>query len=96
MITELDTLWEQSDNLNYRNRGNVRKGGKTKVFDVMSRQKGIKLGEVRWWATWRQYVFFPINSLFDPKCLREVADYCEFKTRQHKERLLDKKRAVVV
>lgn len=51
----------------------VRDTGKTKVFQVVSIQRGIPLGEVKWFAAWRRYVFFPEQStLFDANCLDEL------------------------
>jgi hypothetical protein len=45
-----------------------------------------RLGEIRWYGPWRKYCFFPSDCvLFDTACLRELADFCEARTREHKE-----------
>lgn len=45
--------------------------GKTSIFDVFSGDQ--MLGEIRWYAPWRRYCFYPKdNTLFDRNCLLEV------------------------
>jgi hypothetical protein len=35
------------------------------------------LGEIRWFAHWRRYVFYPDkDTLFDPGCLAELGAFC--------------------
>lgn len=86
MIEQLDNQWEQSTNLNYRHRGRAQKGAKTFVFEVTSRHNGRVIGYVRWYFAWRRYVLYPGDgTLFDAGCLHEIAEYCEFKTKQHRE-----------
>ncbi len=87
MIKRLDTLWESGEWLNYRDRGRVSKGAATSLFEVQSRTSGATLGEVRWFAQWRRYVFMPGSGMiFDAKCLTELAEYCTLKTEQHKRK----------
>ena len=63
--------------------------GKTKIWQVI--QIGVegfqlKLGEIRWQASWRRYAFFPeLHTLYDESCLRTLADYCQMKTQDHRE-----------
>ena len=63
--------------------------GKTKIWSVM--QIGVegfrlKLGEIRWQASWRRYAFFPqVCTVYDESCLRTLADYCQMKTQDHRE-----------
>ena len=65
--------------------------GKTKIWPVM--QIGVegfrlKLGEIRWQASWRRYAFFPeIQTVYDSSCMRTLADYCDYKTQDHREAL---------
>lgn len=43
---------------------------------------GHRLGEVKWWGAWRRYCFFPApETLFEPTCLRDIADFLASKTR---------------
>lgn len=58
---------------------------KTRQWSVSCR--GALLGRVSWYAQWRRYCFWPnvsTNILFDPSCLREIADFCEAQTKEHK------------
>lgn len=83
MIEVIDNLWERTKNLNYRDNGN-KKGLKTHVFSVHSRHNGSVLGQVRWWATWRQYIFEPQDAVFNSECLSEIAEFVKYKTTQHR------------
>lgn len=58
-------------------------GKKTKVWAVEN-TSGLPLGTVYWFCSFRKYVFEPeSNKIFDPGCMREVADFCETKTKEH-------------
>jgi len=44
------------------------------------------LGEVRWYAPWRRYAFYPrVNTLFDYKCLNELSEFLLSETNKRKE-----------
>lgn len=61
-------------------------GRKTKVWRVKS--KGLEstcLGVVKWFPRWRCYGFFPeMLTVFEKVCLRDLAQFCEEKTEEHK------------
>jgi len=58
--------------------------GKTIIWDVFSSGE-IFLGEIRWFASWRKYVFLPLNgAVFEEDCMRDIANWCEQATRRHK------------
>ena len=39
---------------------------------------GVELGYVNRHKHWRRFVFSPLNdTLFDGKCLRQIADFCD-------------------
>lgn len=43
------------------------------------------LGWVAWYAPWRKYTMFSVEGItFDASCLRDIADFCEQQTREHK------------
>jgi hypothetical protein len=50
---------------------------------------GEYLGEVKWFPAWRQYAFSPSAgsgvTWFEQDCLREIAQFVEDRTREHKE-----------
>ena len=59
--------------------------GKTKVWEVATKEK-VKavIGEVRWFASWRCYAFYPYHkTVFEKTCLRDIADFCEDATNLH-------------
>lgn len=57
---------------------------KTKVWRVLNKYDNILLGEVRWFSRWCKYAFFPsIDTIFEEDCLRDIANLCENKTKQH-------------
>lgn len=86
MIETVDEQWCQTPHLYFKDVGYVRPGARTRVFRVSSRQSGAELGEIKWYPHWRQYTFFPVNAIFDRHCLREVAEFCESKTMEHRGR----------
>lgn len=50
--------------------------GKTVIYDV-EEKRGIRLGEIRWFAVWRRYAFYPQPcTVFEEKCLGEIAEFC--------------------
>jgi hypothetical protein len=67
-----------------------RKGKKTKLWEVMTKDDvkdpggGHFLGEVKWFGRWRGYAFFPMpDTIYEHKCLREIADFVQDQTRKH-------------
>ncbi len=60
----------------------VSKSGKTKIWKVVALDN-LNLGDIRWFASWRKYAFFPLGgTVWEQDCLREVADFCERQSRQ--------------
>ena len=46
---------------------------KTKVWLVQSKSDEFGLGEIKWYANWRQYCFFPTNdSVWSVGCLEDI------------------------
>lgn len=59
------------------------KSGKTDIYVVTSDRDD--LGEIKWWAHWRRYVFMPdAETVFEQDCLREIATFIEELTQEHK------------
>ncbi len=81
-----------SAHLSFTDEGLWRVGAKTRQFNVYSRSSRSLLGYIKWWSGWRQYAFIPLNSVFDPKCMRQIARFCEEATDTHKSRLPNKQR----
>lgn len=63
-----------------------RMGRVTGAWHVHSLVDGSRLGYVDWRNGWRRYVFNPaMGTIYDAGCLREIADFCEEKTRDQQE-----------
>ena len=86
-IERMDINWLRSAHLDFRDDGPVNKGAKTHVFSVFSRANHSLLGYVKWFGNWRKYCFYPLNSLFDGHCLRQIAQFCDEASAIHKARL---------
>lgn len=56
---------------------------------VVYAKGGGQLGSVSWYPRWRCYAFFPQGGVFERGCLREIADFCEKETQQHRARKRD-------
>jgi hypothetical protein len=62
--------------------GNTIPGGKTKLWEVRSKDQSAVLGEVKWYGPWRQYTYFANpHTIYERQCLRDIADFCERETR---------------
>lgn len=47
---------------------------KTGVWDVIAKEDGIVLGQVKWFARWRKYVFHPgYNTVYELDCLSDIS-----------------------
>jgi len=50
------------------------KSGKTNIYQVIS--NGVNLGDIKWYAPWRSYAFYPAeNTLYEQDCLRDIANF---------------------
>lgn len=49
---------------------------KTSVYACHNKKSGIKLGEVLWYSSWRQYCFLPTTEIvFSSGCMNDVIDF---------------------
>ena len=61
--------------------------GVTKRWEVRPTNGGSRIGLICWYSGWRRYVLRPdYNSEWEQDCLRDVADFLEAQTREHKAR----------
>lgn len=61
--------------------------GKTRVWLVAEKNNGPALGRVEWFARWRRYAFAPFpDTVYEQDCLRDIAEFCEYETKMHKQR----------
>ena len=69
--------------------------GKTKRWWVMSKDGNVALGTVKWHPAWRRFAFSPEpGTLFEPDCLRDLADFCEAETGKRKAERREEVRAL--
>lgn len=59
------------------------KSGKTMIWPILTKEGKKAIGHVAWFGRWRKYAFFS-NGVFEEVCLREIADFIEQRTREHK------------
>lgn len=46
---------------------------KTTVWDILNKNSGDRIGQVRWYANWRQYCFLPDEEcVFSVGCLQDI------------------------
>ncbi len=61
--------------------------GKTLRWALVPKAGGQPVGDVEWYAPWRKYCFTPRSgTVFDQGCLREIADFCEQRTQEHRSK----------
>lgn len=49
---------------------------KTKLWSVLSVSSGYPLGEVKWYAPWRCYCFFPnFDTIWNTNCLDDITAF---------------------
>jgi hypothetical protein len=59
--------------------------GRTAVWRILPKGEQGGIGDVRWYAPWRRYCLMPFgNTVFEEKCLREIATFCEDRTKEHR------------
>lgn len=62
--------------------------GPGRYWRVVAKDGNLELGVVDWYAPWRKYCFTPrqeCDLLFEERCLRDIADFVEARTRERKE-----------
>jgi len=65
---------------------------KTGVFGVYSLSSGEELGRIFWYASWRQYCFFPTSeTVWSRGCLHQIQDFMNKLMEERKKKNLDLK-----
>lgn len=60
--------------------------GKTKTWDVVSLSSGSRLGRVKWYGPWRQYVFYPDrDTLWNHACMATVKEFLVAQNRARRD-----------
>lgn len=51
---------------------------KTSVWGIVSKEGNVSLGQIKWFARWRKYSFFPaMGTVFEKTCLNEITQFME-------------------
>lgn len=59
---------------------------KTDTWEVWSLDEASHIGQVRWYAPWRKYGFFPSSyTVWEQDCLRFIAEFIEQETEKHRK-----------
>lgn len=67
--------------------GKSKPDAKTQRWVVRALRDQTALGMVRWYPGWRCYAFYPCpETIFEKKCLRDIALFCESQTHFQKQR----------
>jgi hypothetical protein len=83
MIKKIDGTWAKGEYIYFRNLGKT-DNRVTNIYEVLTEYSEI-LGEIRWFGRWRCYSFFPdTDTLYEQTCLRDIADFCETVTKEHR------------
>ena len=54
----------------------IKDTGKTKQYQIHSKESGILLGTIKWYAPWRKYSFFPEPlTIFETTCLFDILSF---------------------
>ncbi len=63
---------------------------KTRRMWVVNKHDDVPLGNIGWFGRWRKYAFYPLPGMvFEQDCLRDIADYIETMTKEHRQKLSD-------
>ena len=66
--------------------------GTTGIWQVCSKEHGTRLGEIRWFARWRQYVFCPAEAtVFNAECLDDIRRFVIAKMTEWREERLGRR-----
>jgi hypothetical protein len=50
----------------------------TRMWLCNNKKHNLPLGEVKWYAPWRQYCYFPISqAVYSDGCLKDIVDFIE-------------------
>jgi len=65
----------------------------TKVWTVLNKDNGSRLGKISWYGPWRKYAFFTIiDSVFESVCLHDISEFLAEETGKFwKKKRLSKK-----
>lgn len=73
--------------IEFRDMGFLRPGAKTRVWYVINKRNPDDIpGIIKWNGGWRKYVYYSGEAFYDWQCLRQIADFIEQKTKDHRSK----------
>lgn len=67
---------------------------KTSVWSCRNNKSDEELGQVRWYAPWRQYCYFPtrqIETVYNPGCLEDICHFIQQRMDDRKSSIVNRK-----
>lgn len=62
---------------------------KTEMYGVFNKKYGTWLGEIAWYAGWRQYCFFPEPQMvFSSGCMEDIVEFTKQLNKEHKNKTI--------
>lgn len=63
----------------------VERTKKTKIWEIVSKSSGCRLGLIKWYGAWRQYTFYPEQyTFYNSKCLKDITSFLNCENELHK------------
>ena len=54
----------------------ILKKEKTSVYNVVTKDGDVALGQIRWFGQWRKHAFFPYNdTVYEATCLTDIVQF---------------------
>lgn len=81
---DLTNIWKEDKWLYFEL---VKEKPKTKVFNVISKCSGMRLGLIMWYPRWRHYCFFPTveeATVHSDRCLLSISSFITELNEKHK------------
>ena len=79
-VNPIDKVWTQTKRLNFRNLGTLRRGGKVRVFMILSRRNGSLIGHARWNHLKNGYEVDVADHKNLEKYEKDLQSFCEWAT----------------
>jgi hypothetical protein len=66
---------------------------KTDIYQVWTKDGLYLLGDVRWYASWRKYCFYPcVGTVFETQCLGDIVTFINYLMAERKQNAVQETR----
>lgn len=83
-VFQIDPIWIQTEQLNFRDLGRLRTGAKTHKYEVRTRSTGTRLGYIQWFHLENRYNFILDQTfaghVINGKFVSDLQEFCEWGT----------------